>query len=120
MKQVYKQGRKFVVGAIGGLVLLAGILMIPYPGPGWLVVIAGMGILSTEFIWAENLRKFTVRHYERWLGWFRAQNFTVKVMFAFATFCVVVASIWLVNGYGIIANWLDLPYEWLKSPFLRL
>lgn len=120
MKQVYKQSRKIIVGIVGSIVLLAGVLMIPYPGPGWLVVIAGMGILSTEFIWAESLRKFTVRHYERWLGWYRVQNPTVKLMFAFATCCVVIASIWLVNGYGIIANLFDLPQEWLKSPFLRL
>src|SRR5215468_10502274 len=40
------------VGVLGGLVLVAGILMIPYPGPGWLVVFAGLAVLATEFAWA--------------------------------------------------------------------
>ena len=34
------------VGAIGGIVLIAGVIMIPYPGPGWLVVFAGLAILA--------------------------------------------------------------------------
>ncbi|HUR76211.1 MAG TPA: PGPGW domain-containing protein [Sporichthya sp.] len=42
--------------AIGGtLVLAAGIAMIALPGPGWLVIVAGLYILSLEFAWAERL-----------------------------------------------------------------
>lgn len=47
--------RKIGVALAGGLVLAAGIAMIPLPGPGWLVVVLGLWILSTEFVWAERL-----------------------------------------------------------------
>lgn len=47
--------RKIAIGVGGGLVLAAGIVMIPLPGPGWLVVVAGLYILSFEFAWAGRL-----------------------------------------------------------------
>lgn len=47
--------RKIGIAVGGGLVLAAGIAMIPLPGPGWLVVVAGLYILSLEFVWADRL-----------------------------------------------------------------
>jgi len=49
--------RKFAVGLTGTVVILIGIPMIPLFGPGWLVVFAGLAILSTEFPWAGRLRE---------------------------------------------------------------
>jgi uncharacterized protein (TIGR02611 family) len=46
---------RIVVGVIGLIVLGAGILAIPYPGPGWAIVFVGLGILATEFDWARRL-----------------------------------------------------------------
>jgi uncharacterized protein (TIGR02611 family) len=39
----------------GTFVTFAGVLMLVLPGPGIVVVIAGLGILSTEVTWAERL-----------------------------------------------------------------
>jgi uncharacterized protein (TIGR02611 family) len=39
---------------IGGIVLLAGVAMMVLPGPGILVIIAGLAILAKEFTWAER------------------------------------------------------------------
>jgi uncharacterized protein (TIGR02611 family) len=39
---------------VGFVVLLAGLAMIVLPGPGWLVVLAGLVILSNDFVWAER------------------------------------------------------------------
>lgn len=47
--------RKIVLGIVGGIVLLAGILMLVLPGPGVLVSLAGLGILAAEFPWAQRL-----------------------------------------------------------------
>src|SRR6478735_4570468 len=43
---------RIAVGVIGTAVLVVGIVTIPYPGPGWLIVFAGLGILGSEFAWA--------------------------------------------------------------------
>ncbi|CAN5374946.1 hypothetical protein BH24ACT7_BH24ACT7_04330 [soil metagenome] len=47
--------RKVGVLLVGVPVLLLGIALIPLPGPGTLVVLAGLAILSLEFAWAERL-----------------------------------------------------------------
>jgi uncharacterized protein (TIGR02611 family) len=39
----------------GSLVTLAGLGMLIFPGPGIVVIIAGLGILATEVSWAERL-----------------------------------------------------------------
>jgi uncharacterized protein (TIGR02611 family) len=44
----------------GFVVLLAGLAMIPLPGPGLLVTAVGLAILALEFAWAERLLERTV------------------------------------------------------------
>lgn len=34
--------------------LLAGVVMLVVPGPGWLTIAAGLAILATEFAWAHR------------------------------------------------------------------
>jgi ribonuclease D len=52
-----KQIRKVVVFLIGGTVVLVGVIMVVTPGPAFLVIPAGLGILALEFAWARNLLK---------------------------------------------------------------
>lgn len=40
---------------LGCAVLLAGVAMLVMPGPGVLVIILGLVILATEFVWAERV-----------------------------------------------------------------
>ena len=50
-----------VAAAIGGfLVVLLGIILIPLPGPGLLIVAVGLAVLALEFAWAEHLLERTV------------------------------------------------------------
>jgi tellurite resistance protein TerC len=46
--------RKLFIGIIGGTVLLIGIALIVLPGPAFLVIPIGLGILATEFAWARR------------------------------------------------------------------
>ena len=39
----------------GFLLLPVGVLMLPLPGPGWLVIFMALAILAGEFVWARNL-----------------------------------------------------------------
>ena len=57
-KEQHRQRHKIyriTVAVFGVLVILAGIALIPLPGPGWLIVAFGVGILALEFDWAERL-----------------------------------------------------------------
>jgi uncharacterized protein (TIGR02611 family) len=39
----------------GFTLLAAGVLMLVTPGPGWLVIFLGLGLLAAEFVWAKHL-----------------------------------------------------------------
>jgi uncharacterized protein (TIGR02611 family) len=53
-----KAGRVFwrvVIGIVGGTVTVLGAIALVAPGPGILIVIAGLGILASEFAWASRV-----------------------------------------------------------------
>ena len=54
-----RNGKRIAVTA-GGLVLLAaGLAMMVLPGPGILVIVAGLAVLATEYVWAQRMLNFT-------------------------------------------------------------
>jgi uncharacterized protein (TIGR02611 family) len=44
--------KRIAVGIVGGTVTVVGVIALVAPGPGWLIIFAGLGILATEFAWA--------------------------------------------------------------------
>jgi uncharacterized protein (TIGR02611 family) len=54
LRTVEQVGRVFRVVA-GFTLLLGGVVMIVTPGPGWLVIFLGLGLLAAEFVWARRL-----------------------------------------------------------------
>lgn len=95
---------------------MVGIVAIPYPGPGWLIVFAALAILSTEFEWAGRLLRFARGYYDAWQQWLKAQSLIVKAVFWCVTAIVVVLTVWLLNGYGFLNHFLGLGQDWLDSP----
>jgi len=47
----YRNARRVIVGIVGGVVLLVGIALLVLPGPAFVVIPIGLGILSLEFAW---------------------------------------------------------------------
>jgi hypothetical protein len=58
---IARSGKRVAVTVVGFVLLLAGIVMIVTPGPGILLIIAGMAVLATEYVWAERLLNLTKR-----------------------------------------------------------
>jgi|GEM_PF-920334 len=54
---VWRNTRRLVIFVIGVTVLLMGAAMVFLPGPGMLVILVGLAILATEFVWARILLK---------------------------------------------------------------
>jgi len=44
--------KRVLIGVAGGFVTLIGVVALVAPGPGWLIIFTGLGILATEFAWA--------------------------------------------------------------------
>jgi len=55
MMELYKKVRRLVIAVLGFTVLLIGVAMIVTPGPSTVVIVLGLAILATEFIWARRL-----------------------------------------------------------------
>lgn len=115
-KQTAKQLRRILIGISGGFLLIVGIIAIPYPGPGWLIVFTALAILSTEFLWAKRILHFAKGKYDAWQVWIKAQNLWVQGFFLSLTCAVVVFTLWLLNAYGYIASYLEIEWGWIRSP----
>jgi uncharacterized protein (TIGR02611 family) len=46
---------------IGLAIVVVGIIMLPLPGPGWVVIFGGMAVWATEFVWAQLVLRWTKR-----------------------------------------------------------
>jgi uncharacterized protein (TIGR02611 family) len=113
---IKKRVKRLAIGIIGGLVVIVGIIMIPYPGPGWLVVFAGLTILATEFERARKILDYARGKYDAWEAWLRRQNPGIQLLFGLSTTAIVVVTLWLLNAYGIFDDWFHLGWTWLHSP----
>jgi putative transmembrane protein PGPGW len=50
-----QQARRLAVAVVGFTVTLLGIVMLVTPGPGWLMILLGLGVLGVEFVGARRL-----------------------------------------------------------------
>lgn len=107
---------RILVGVIGGVVLAGGVMMIPYPGPGWLVVFAGLAILGTEFQWAHKLLHAARRRYDQWTAWMRRQSTGLRLVLMTLTGVVMLITLWAVNAFGLVAGAIGLDWSWLQGP----
>jgi uncharacterized protein (TIGR02611 family) len=53
--QVHPVIRRTVVAVIGTTIVLLGLLLVFLPGPGALVILGGLAVLGTEFVWARRM-----------------------------------------------------------------
>jgi uncharacterized protein (TIGR02611 family) len=101
---------RIAVGVIGALIVAVGIVAIPLPGPGWLIVIAGLFVLATEFLWAERLLEFTKEHVKHWTDWVGDQPVWVRVLIGVATaafvYGVLVVTLHITGVPAWVPGWV--------------
>jgi len=51
---VGRSGKRIGVTVLGFGLLIAGIIMLVFPGPGILVIIAALAVLGSEYAWARS------------------------------------------------------------------
>jgi uncharacterized protein (TIGR02611 family) len=102
---------KIAVALAGLLVVAVGALLIPLPGPGWLIVLGGLGIWAIEFSWARRLLTFTRRNLLLWTRWVARQSWAVRIaigLFGMVFVSAVVwASVWLSFDINLVTEVLD-------------
>ena len=104
---------KIAIGVLGGLVVAAGIVMIPFPGPGWAVVILGLAIWAVEFAWARNLLDFTKRHVQSWTHWIGRQSLPMRALIGLVGFVFVSAIVWTSVKLSFDKDLAQIIWNWL-------
>ncbi len=88
--------------ALGGLVvIIVGIVLLPAPGPGWLIIFLGLGIWATEFSWAKSLLRLVRRTVGTWTAWLERQPRWLGALVAVVGLLALVAvatGAWLLVG----------------------
>jgi uncharacterized protein (TIGR02611 family) len=55
MRWVGRNSKRVAITIIGFVLVLGGIVLLPLPGPGTLIIIAGLAVLGTEYMWARRM-----------------------------------------------------------------
>ena len=107
---------RVVVGVIGLIVVVVGLIMVPFPGPGWLVVFICLGLWACEFEWAQRLLRLAKRTLKAWTEWLIPQPWWVKWFVLLVTIAAVAAVFWLLFRISGVPGYLpDTVEEWLKK-----
>ncbi|MFZ0160013.1 MAG: TIGR02611 family protein [Kineosporiaceae bacterium] len=97
---------KVTVGVVGALVVLLGLLLVPFPGPGWLIVILGLLILASEFTWAKRLLDFVQDKVRAWTEWMKRRSVVVRVLVGLLTVAFVAAVLYAMALLVGVPSWV--------------
>jgi uncharacterized protein (TIGR02611 family) len=104
---------KIGIGVLGALVVAIGIVLIPFPGPGWAIVIVGLAIWALEFTWAKNLLEFTKRHVQSWTRWIARQSVPVRLVIGVVGLIFVSAIVWASVRISFGINLAAVVWGWV-------
>ena len=103
------------IGTLGTLVVALGIVLIPFPGPGWAIVILGLAIWAIEFAWARNLLEFTKRHVQSWTHWIGRQSLPARLLIGVVGLIFVGAIVWASVRLSFGVDLVSVARTWLAS-----
>ena len=116
MEAIRRRVKRVGTAIVGGLLLVIGVIAVPYPGPGWLIIFTALAILATEFEWAQRVLDKARGEYDKWQMWLKRQKAIVQLLFLVLTSTVIVGTIWLLNGFGVMVDLLHFDVPWAHSP----
>ncbi|WP_353950182.1 TIGR02611 family protein [Knoellia sp. S7-12] len=107
---------RVAVFIVGLAIVVLGLLLIPFPGPGWLIVIAGLAIWATEFERAQRILDFVKRYLRIWEEWVKRQNLFVKGIVGIVGIAFIATLLWLTFHFsGIPGFFPDGLENWMRT-----
>jgi uncharacterized protein (TIGR02611 family) len=67
-------GYRIVIAVVGTAIIIGGLILVPLPGPGWLIVFIGVAVLGTEFRWAKRLGRWVRAQLQRFWAWWQTRR----------------------------------------------
>lgn len=99
---------RIAVGVLGAAIVVGGLVLVPLPGPGWLIVFGGLALLATEFAWAGRLLDFARTKVRGWTDWVGDQSPAVRAAVGAVSFAAVAGAIWLYVALQGVPDWLPI------------
>lgn len=92
---------------VGLAVIGGGVILLPLPGPGWLIIFGGMAIWGTEFVWAQKVLRWTRRKVTEAARAAADPRVRRRNLLAGALAVVVLAGLatWYVWSFGFALPW---------------
>jgi tellurite resistance protein TerC len=119
-EEAWRRSRRYVIFVVGSTIVVTGVALGALPGPGGIpIVLAGLAILATEFMWARRLLRYAREKAENTL---QKQGPWVVVIGAVTTVTGVALMVYhhpywgipvLVSGAGILGT------EFIYNRYLR-
>jgi uncharacterized protein (TIGR02611 family) len=107
---------RIAVAILGLVIVVVGLVLVPFPGPGWLVVFFGLGIWASEFRWAQWLRRRAEGMLKAWTQWVRPQPWWIQGLVLLATIAAVLLVFWVLFVISGVPGYLpDTFQEWLHQ-----
>jgi uncharacterized protein (TIGR02611 family) len=75
----------------GVAVIVVGIVLLPLPGPGWLIIFGGLGLLASEYAWAARLLTRARTLVNSWTRWALRQPLWVRILIGVGGVLLVLA-----------------------------
>jgi uncharacterized protein (TIGR02611 family) len=75
---------RIAITVLGLAIIVVGIILLPLPGPGWLIIFAGLAVLASEFEWAARLLRYARDQVSRWTDWVQARSRPVQALLGLA------------------------------------
>ena len=102
---------KWVVGIVGALITIGGLILVPAPGPGWVIVFIGIAILASEFEKAQRLLTWGKARLKDWNDWLSPKPLWFKGLVGLVTLALVLAifyGLFLLSGVpGFIPDFAE-------------
>ena len=112
---------KVLVGVVGLFVVVLGLILVPFPGPGWAIVFLGVLLWATEFPPASRLLHWGRLQLGRFTHWVARRGWPARiglgVLTAVTCTVIVWCVLWLIGPPpGLPASWEDLLLRWGHLP----
>jgi uncharacterized protein (TIGR02611 family) len=99
LRRIGRIVRRVLVTIVGTLVVAIGVVLLPLPGPGWLIIFGGLSILATEYTWAARLLASVRNFAVRWKNWAGRQPLSVRFGLVFLGLIFAAAIAYAVYWY---------------------
>lgn len=97
---------RLVVAVAGFVVIGVGVVLLPLPGPGWLIIFLGLGLLATEYEWSRRLLAHAKERFGRRTDWVGEQSIVVRALVGLGCLALVGAVLAAVLWWFGVPTWL--------------